>query len=149
MGSQKCATHMSKQIYVTRKERFNAAHKLWNESWTAEKNHAVFGKCANENWHGHNYDLFITVKGTPDPDTGYVVDLKWLSDLVKKEITNKLDHKNLNLDVPFLKGKMASTEILTMEIWDILAPILALENCRLYSVKLYETENNFAEYLGE
>lgn len=140
---------MSKQIYVTRKEHFNAAHKLWNEAWTAEKNHEIFGKCANENWHGHNYQLFVTVKGVPHADTGYVVDLKWLSDIIRKHVTNKLDHKNLNLDVPFLKGKMASTEILTMEIWDILEPLLAFDNCKLYSVKLFETENNFAEYLGE
>lgn len=140
---------MSKQIYVTRKERFNAAHKLWNEKWSAEKNHEVFGKCANENWHGHNYQLFVTVKGIPHPDTGYVVDLKWLSDIIKEEVTNKLDHKNLNLDVPFLSGKMASTEIVTMEIWDILAPKLDLGHCKLHAVKLFETENNFTEYLGE
>lgn len=140
---------MSKELYITRKERFNAAHKLWNPAWSAEKNHEIFGKCANENWHGHNYNLFVTVKGSINPETGYVIDLKWLSDVIRKEVTDKLDHKNLNLDVPFLEGKMASTEVLTLEIWDILYPLLDLPNCKLYSVKLYETENNFAEYLGE
>ena len=94
-------------------------------------------------------DSFVTVKGSPDPETGYVVDLKWLSNLIKREVSDKLDHKNLNLDVPFLKGKMVSTEIVAIAIWDILAPLLDLKNGKLYSVKLYETENNFAEYFGE
>lgn len=136
-------------VYVTRKEHFNAAHKLWNESWSEEKNFEVFGKCANKNWHGHNYELFVTVKGKPHPETGYVVDLKKLSTVIKNEITEQLDHKNLNLDVPFLQGVMASTENLTFVIWDILKPHVAAMGAELHSIKLFETNNNFAEYFGE
>lgn len=138
------------KIYITRREHFNAAHKLWNETWTAEKNHEIFGKCANENWHGHNYDLYVTVKGEPDEHTGYVCDLKALSDIIKREVTDKLDHKNINLDVPFMKGKMASTENLCIAIWDILNPIIrSVFKCDLHCIKLFETRNNFAEYYGE
>ncbi len=136
-------------IYVTRKEHFNAAHKLWNENWSEEKNEAIFGKCANKNWHGHNYDLFVTVKGSPDPETGYVVDLKSLSTVIRTEITDKLDHKNLNLDVPFLKGIMASTENVAIVMWDILLPVVAQMGATLHCIKLYETVNNFVEYYGE
>ena len=89
---------------MTRRERFNAAHKLWNDQWTKDKNLEVFGKCANPNWHGHNYDLFITVKGYINPDTGYLIDLKDLSKIINTQVIEKLDHKNLNLDVDFLKG---------------------------------------------
>ena len=95
-------------VYVSRKEHFNAAHKLYNENWSKEKNFEVFGPCANEHWHGHNFELIVTVKGEPDPDTGFVIDLKRLSDLIKQDIVEKVDHKNLNLDVDFMKGKMAS-----------------------------------------
>ncbi|MGB0166536.1 MAG: 6-pyruvoyl trahydropterin synthase family protein [Luteibaculum sp.] len=137
-------------IEITRREHFNAAHKLWNPDWSTEKNHEVFGKCANENWHGHNYELFITVKGEPQEDTGYVCDLKALSDIIKQEVTEKLDHKNINLDVPFMKGIMASTENLVIAIWNILNPLVKEKlNCQLYCVKLYETRNNFATYYGE
>ena len=101
-------------IYLTRRERFNAAHKLYNESWSAEKNAEVFGKCANTNWHGHNYELFVTVKGEINETTGFLVDLKELSDILKVKVVEPLDHKNINLDVPFMKGKMASTEILAL-----------------------------------
>ena len=135
-------------IYVTRKEHFNAAHKLHNPNWSEEKNHEVFGKCANANWHGHNYQLYITVKGTPDPETGYVVDLKKLSILVKEKIIDKIDHRNINLDVDFMKGILASTENLAMAIWNELNPFIKGPNYSLYSVKLFETENNFVEYLG-
>lgn len=136
-------------IYVTRKEHFNAAHKVWRAEWSEEKNLEVFGKCANKNWHGHNYDLFVTVKGMPNPETGFVVDLKYLSKIIKTEIIEALDHRNLNLDVPFMQGKMASTEILAIEIWKQLAPLIVALGCNLHSIKLYETENNFVEYLGE
>lgn len=136
-------------IYVTRKEHFNAAHKVWRAEWSEEKNLEVFGKCANKNWHGHNYDLYVTVKGIPNPETGFVVDLKYLSKIIKTEIIEALDHRNLNLDVPFMQGKMASTEILAIEIWKQLAPLIAALGCSLHSIKLYETENNFVEYLGE
>ena len=138
-----------KTVFVTRRERFNAAHKLYNPEWSQEKNAEVFGKCANENWHGHNYDLFVTVKGVPSPETGYCMDLKILSDLIKEKIIDPLDHKNLNMDVPWMKGKMASTEILIIEIWEQLESAMSEFACELHSIKLYETENNFAEYFGE
>ena len=109
-------------VYVIRKEHFNAAHRLFNPAWSEEKNHEVFGPCANNNWHGHNFELIVTVKGIPDPDTGFVYDLKQLGDLIKAEIIDKVDHKNLNLDVDFMFGKLASCEILVMEFWKILAP---------------------------
>lgn len=137
-------------VYVTRKEHFNAAHKLWNESWSEEKNFEIFGKCANKNWHGHNYELYVTVKGKPDAETGYVVDLKKLSTVIKNEVTEKLDHRNLNLDVDFMQGILASTENLTFAIWDILKPLVVeMGNCELHCIKLYETANNYAEYYGE
>ncbi|MFY0593904.1 6-pyruvoyl trahydropterin synthase family protein [Roseivirga sp.] len=138
-------------VYVSRKEHFNAAHKLYNPNWSDEKNQEVFGPCANANWHGHNFELITTVKGLPDPDTGFVVDLKELSVLIKNEVIEKLDHKNLNIDVDFMQGKMASCEILVMEIWKILAPKVneITKEGGLYSLKLYETPRNFVEYFGE
>ena len=137
-------------IYVSRKEHFNAAHKLSNPAWSKEKNLEVFGPCANENWHGHNYDLIVTVKGNPDPETGFVADLKKLSTLIRDEVTDKLDHKNLNLDVDFMKDKMASTENLAIEIWKILAPKIPLiaPGASLHSVRLFETPRNYVEYFG-
>ena len=113
-----------------------------------EKNKEVFGKCSNANWHGHNFDLFVTVKGEPDPNTGFVVDLKKLSELIKEHIVEALDHKNLNLDVPFMLGIMPSTENLAIKIWEILQPLVQTERCMLHCVKLYETQNNFVEYYG-
>ena len=136
-------------VYVTRRERFNAAHKLWNDSWSEEKNLETFGKCANPNWHGHNYDLFVTVKGYINHDTGYLVDLKDLSKLIQKNVTDKLDHKNLNLDVEFLKNGMTSTEILVFKIWDELSEEVISMGAQLHKVLLFETENNSAEYSGE
>ncbi len=135
-------------IYITRKEHFNAAHKLYKEEWSAEKNLAVFGKCSNPNWHGHNYDLFVTVKGEVKEETGFVIDLKILRDIINREVINKLDHQNINLDVDFMKGKMASTEVLAIEIWNQLVKPIANEGAILHSVKLFETENNFVEYFG-
>jgi 6-pyruvoyltetrahydropterin/6-carboxytetrahydropterin synthase len=135
-------------IFLTRKEHFNAAHKLCRDDWSDEKNKEVFGKCANANWHGHNFDLFVTVKGNPDPETGFVVDLKTLSVIIKEHIVEELDHKNLNLDVPFMHGVMPSTENLAIKIWEILYPLVQSEQCILHCVKLYETENNFVEYYG-
>ncbi len=135
-------------VYITRKERFNAAHKLFKEEWSDEKNMEIFGKCSNPNWHGHNYDLFVTVKGEPNPTTGFVIDLKKLSKLINVLVIDKLDHKNLNLDVDFMKGRMASTEVLAIAIWEQIAPAVKLEGSELHSVKLYETENNYVEYFG-
>ena len=138
-------------IYVSRKEHFNAAHKLSNPAWSKEKNQQVFGPCANENWHGHNYDLIVTVKGNCDPDTGFVIDLQKLSNLIRDSVTEKVDHKNLNLDVDFMKGKMASTENLAIEIWKILAPAIKTiaSEAALHSIRLYETPRNYVEYFGE
>ena len=135
-------------IYITRKERFNAAHKLYREEWSLEQNQEVFGKCSNPNWHGHNYELFVTVKGEINPETGFVIDLKELKSIIKQYITDVLDHRNINLDVDFMRGKMASTEVLAVTIFDILKPHIESQEAILHSVKLFETENNFVEYFG-
>ena len=136
------------KVTVNRKAHFNAAHRLYRNDWSFEKNDAVFGKCNNPNFHGHNYELFVTVKGTPDPQTGFVMDAKKLSNLIKKEVTNHLDHSNLNKDVKFISKKtQPTTENLVILIWKQLAP--HLKSCQLHSIKLYETENIYAEYFGE
>ena len=134
-------------VYLTRAEHFNAAHKLYNPSWSKEKNDEVFGKCANDNWHGHNYELFVTVKGEPDPDTGFLVDAKKLSTTINQHVIEKLDHRNLNLDVDFMRGKMCSSENLVKEIWSQLQPNLPA-NVRLHCIKLYETPRIYVEYFG-
>ena len=138
-------------VYISRKEHFNAAHKLYNPAWSAEKNAEVFGPCANANWHGHNFELIVTLKGKPDPETGFVVDLKKLSTLIRKEVIDKLDHKNLNLDVDFMKDKLASCENLIVEIWKILQAEIPLITTtgKLHSLRLYETPRNYVEYFGE
>lgn len=133
-------------LYVTRKEHFNAAHKLANPNWDAAKNEEVFGKCANENWHGHNYNLYVTVKGEPDPETGFIINVKTLSGLIKEKVLDKCDHKNLNLDVDFMDGIQPSTENFVKAIWDQLEP--SISGCTLHEVKLYETETIFAQYFG-
>ena len=137
-------------LYISRKEHFNAAHKLFNPAWSKEKNVEVFGPCANDNWHGHNFDLIVTVKGSPDPETGFVVDMKKLSTLIRTEVTEKLDHKNINLDVDFMKGKMASCENLIVEIWKIIEKNLPgiTNRGKLHSIRLYETPRNYVEYFG-
>jgi 6-pyruvoyltetrahydropterin/6-carboxytetrahydropterin synthase len=134
-------------VYLTRKEHFNAAHRLFNPDWSDAQNEAVFGKCANQNWHGHNYDLYVTVKGTPDPNTGFVMDAKLLGEIINEAIIEKLDHKNLNLDVPFLAGKMVSTENVAVAIWEQLVPLLPT-GVTLHCVKLVETAKIFVEYYG-
>lgn len=135
-------------VYLTRSEHFNAAHKLYNPNWTPEKNDEVFGKCANQNWHGHNYELLVTVKGKPDPDTGFVFDVKRLSIIIKEHIIEKLDHRNLNVDVDFMEGQMCSTENLAIAIWQQLVPHLP-EGVQLHAIKLYETPRIYVEYFGE
>jgi 6-pyruvoyltetrahydropterin/6-carboxytetrahydropterin synthase len=135
-------------VYLTRVEHFNAAHKLYNPSWSKEQNESVFGKCANENWHGHNYELFVTIKGQPDSNTGFLFDAKQLSRLVNQYVIDQLDHKNLNLDVPFMQGKMASTENLAIAIWQQLQPNLP-SNVQLHCIKLVETPRIYVEYFGE
>ena len=135
-------------VYLTRIEHFNAAHKLYNPAWHKERNEVVFGKCANENWHGHNYELHVTIKGEMVEDTGFLFDVKILSILINQFVLEKLDHKNLNLDVAFLKGKMCSTENLAVAIWQQLQPHLPKE-IKLHCIKLYETPRIFVEYFGE
>jgi len=134
-------------VYLTRAEHFNAAHKLYNPSWSKEKNDEVFGKCANDNWHGHNYELFVTVKGDPDPGTGFLIDAKKLSGIINRFVIDKLDHRNLNLDVDFMQGKMCSSENLVIEIWNQLQPNLPA-NVQLHCIKLYETPRIYVEYFG-
>ncbi|ADY53424.1 6-pyruvoyl tetrahydropterin synthase and hypothetical protein [Pseudopedobacter saltans DSM 12145] len=136
-------------IYITRKEHFNAAHKLYREDWSKEKNEEVFGICANANWHGHNYDLYVTVKGEINEETGFVIDLKDLKDIIITHVIDKVDHRNLNLDVDFMRGKMASTEILAVEFWKQLDGPIKERGAQLHSIKLYETVNNYVEYFGE
>lgn len=134
--------------YLSRIERFNAAHKLWVREWSEEQNFEVFGKCANKNWHGHNYTLIVTVKGIPDPMTGMIIDARLLSKIIKENVTEKLDHSNLNMDVDFIpQNIMPTTENLVILIWKQLEQFIA--NCSLHCVKLIETENIYAEYYGE
>ena len=137
-----------KTVQVIRRERFNAAHRLFNPNWTDEKNEQVFGKCSNKNWHGHNYTLFVTVEGTVDPDTGYVIDLKILSDIIKSRIVDKMDHKNLNLEVDFMKDTITTAENIAIKIYEELESDIQATGNRLQGVKLYETENNYVEYYG-
>ncbi len=133
-------------IYITRKERFNAAHKLFREEWSEAQNFETFGKCSNPNWHGHNYDLYVTVKGEINPETGFVIDLKELKTIIRTYVTDKLDHRNINLDVDFMQGKMASTEVLAVEIFEQLKQPVALQGAELHKVRLWETENNYVDY---
>ena len=135
-------------VYLTRIERFNAAHKLWVSEWSEEKNIEVFGKCANKNWHGHNYTLHVTVKGKPDPYTGFVMDAKELSKIIRATIIDKVDHSNLNLDLDFKpEGMQPTTENMLILFWNELVP--KINGCVLHSLKLQETETIYATYFGE
>ena len=135
-------------IYIERKERFSAAHQLYNPNWSEEQNDAVFGKCANKNFHGHNFTLIVTVKGEINPETGFVMNLVDLKKIIQREIIDKVDHANLNHDVDFMKGKFASTEVLAEEFWKILAPEVSKHGCTLHKIRLEETINNAVEYFG-
>ncbi|HAM97160.1 MAG TPA: 6-pyruvoyl tetrahydrobiopterin synthase [Marinilabiliales bacterium] len=136
-------------VYLTRRERFNSAHRLFNPKLTDEENNELYGKCANPNWHGHNYDLFVTVKGEVDPETGVVINLKDLSQIIKTKVIDKLDHRNLNVEVDFLQNTIVSTENIIVAIWKELQVELDKTPARLSKIKLVETENNFAEYYGD
>lgn len=136
-------------VYITRKETFSAAHKLSRPDWPDEKNREVFGKCSNKNWHGHNYTLWVTVKGEVNPETGFVSNLSDVSGIIKEYVLDKLDHKNLDLDVDFMKGKYSSTEVLAMEIWRQIENPLREMGCALHSVRIQETEKNIVEYFGK
>lgn len=136
-------------LYLTRRETFNAAHKLHIEEWSDEQNRAVFGKCSNRNWHGHNYELFVTVAGQPDPVTGFVMDAKKLSVIIKEEVVDQVDHNNFNLDVAWVpKGMQPTTENIVLLFWKRLETRINAGNARLYSIRLHETENIYAEYFG-
>lgn len=134
-------------VYITRRETFSAAHRLFNPKFTDEQNEKIFGKCSNPNWHGHNYVLEVVVAGEPNPDTGFVLNIAELKEIIKQHVLAKVDHKNLNTETDFMKGIIPSTENLTIAIWKELAN--KIPNGKLYSVKLSETENNFFEYRGE
>ena len=136
-------------IYIKRTEKFCAAHKLWNKKWTKEENFTNFGKCANENFHGHNYVLEVTVKGNIDPETGFVMNFTDLKRILKNKIIDVVDHKNLNLDIDFLKDKYTSAEVLAMEFWKLIVEDIAVLGPQLHCITLKETDNNVVEYYGE
>jgi 6-pyruvoyltetrahydropterin/6-carboxytetrahydropterin synthase len=135
-------------VYLTRVEHFNAAHRLYNKDWTDEHNNEVFGKCANPNWHGHNYELHVTIKGEPDPETGFIFNAKTLGDLIKDVIVEKVDHRNLNMDVDFMAGKFTSAENFAIGIWNELNPYIEKKGATMHSVKLLETPRIYVEYFG-
>lgn len=135
-------------VYLTRVEHFNAAHRLYNEGWTETENNDIFGKCANANWHGHNYELHVTIKGEPHPQTGFVFNAKTLGALIKDVIVERVDHRNLNMDVDFMKGKFTSAENFAIGIWDELAAHIEKNGAQLHCVKLYETPRIYVEYYG-
>ncbi|MDL1892532.1 6-carboxytetrahydropterin synthase [Sphingobacteriales bacterium CHB3] len=134
-------------VYITRKEHFSASHRLYNPDWSDDKNWEVYGKCNNPNGHGHNYEIEVTVAGNPPKETGMVIDLKKLSDIITKEIIDVVDHKHLNCDVDFMTGVIPTAENMAVEFWKILET--KITGGRLYSIKLYESPNNFVEYRGE
>jgi len=136
-------------IYLTRRERFNAAHRLYREELSEEENFRIYGKCSNPNWHGHNYELFVTIKGEVKERLGYLLNLKDLSKLITKNIIDKLDHKNMNVEVDFMQGKIASTENLVVAIWDLLSPQVQKMGAELHKIRIVETENNSVEYYGK
>ncbi len=136
-------------VYITRRERFSAAHRLFNPALSDQENEKMYGQCANPNWHGHNYVLWVTIAGEVNPQTGYVVDLKQLGQIIREQVVVKLDHRNINLEVDFMKGQFISTENLAMGIWGELEPHISALGIKLHSVKLQETENNSVEYFGK
>jgi len=136
-------------IYITRRERFSAAHRMYREEWTDEKNLKVFGKCSNPNWHGHNYVLYVTVKGEPAENLGFFININTLKRIIKDKVIDKIDHRNLNLEVSFMQGKIATTENLAIAIWDELKPAVEKEGAILHCIKISETENNSIEYYGK
>ena len=140
-------TH-SDMIYLTRRERFSAAHRMFRQDWSDEKNREVFGKCSNPNWHGHNYVLWITVKGEPSDNHGFVMNIDILKKIIQDKIIMKIDHRNMNIEVEFMKGKIATTENLAIAIWNELKQPVEKEGAKLHCIKIEETENNMIEYYG-
>ena len=138
------------EVRVTRRLHFSAAHRLFRSDWSEARNVEVFGDCSHPNWHGHNYTLEITVEGEPDPKTGYVIDLGELKRIGERELVDHMDHKNLNLDVPFLRGTIPTAENIAVASWDRLEPSLQpYSGCQLQRIRLYESRNNFVEYRGQ
>lgn len=135
--------------YITRRERFSAAHRLYRDDFSTQENLDNFGHCSHENWHGHNFELFVTIKGEINPKLGFVANLKMVSKIIKELIIDKLDHKNINIDVEFMRGKLASTENLAVSIWEELDQPIRSLGANLHCVKIQETENNFVEYFGD
>jgi 6-pyruvoyltetrahydropterin/6-carboxytetrahydropterin synthase len=135
-------------IYLTRRERFCSAHRMFREVWSDEKNLQVFGKCSNPNWHGHNYILWVTIKGEPSAENGFVMNINILKRIIIEKVIDKVDHKNINLDVEFMRGKIATTENLAVAIWNELIPAIEKEGAFLHCIKIEETENNSIEYYG-
>ena len=135
-------------IYLTRRERFCAAHRMYRKEWSDEVNLEVFGKCSNPNWHGHNYILWVTIKGEPSDDHGFVMNINLLKQIIIDNVINKIDHKNINLEVDFMKGKIATTENLAICIWNELKPFIEKAGASLHCIKIEETENNSIEYYG-
>ena len=135
---------MSKRVAVYRKEHFNAAHRLFRPDLSAQENERLFGKCALPNYHGHNYELIVKVTGEPDPITGYVVDMKWISDLVQQQVVERFDHRNLNLDTAEFKSLNPTAENIAIVIYDLLRPHIASQHD--LQIRLYETPRNFVEY---
>jgi len=136
-------------IYLTRRERFSAAHRMFRPEWSDEENLKFFGKCSNPNWHGHNYVLYVTVKGKLRKETGFVINMNTLKQIIKSKILDKADHRNLNLDVDFMKGKITTTENLAIAIWNELSDPVRKEGAELHCIRIEETENNTIEYYGE
>ncbi len=134
-------------IYVTKRMTFSAAHRLYNPNLSAEENDKIFDKCNNPNWHGHNYILEVTICGVPNPEIGYLIDLKQLKAIIKENILDKVDHRNLNLDVDFLRGVIPTVENLAVAFWNELKE--KIPQGRLYRIKIFETENSIVEYYGE
>jgi 6-pyruvoyltetrahydropterin/6-carboxytetrahydropterin synthase len=135
-------------IYLTRRERFCAAHRMFRKDWSDEQNMVVFGKCSNPNWHGHNYILWVTIKGEPSALNGFVMNINILKQIILEKVVNKIDHKNINLEVEFMQGKVATTENLAISIWNELKPAIEKEGASLHCIKIEETENNSIEYYG-
>jgi len=136
-------------IYLTRRERFSAAHRMFRQDYTDEKNMEVFGKCSNPKWHGHNYELFVTIKGDLPDNHGFVMNISTLKQIILDRVIQKLDHKNINLEVDFMEGKIATTENLAIAIWSELKPFIEKGGAKLHCVRISETENNSIEYYGE
>lgn len=135
-------------IYLTRRERFSAAHRMFRQEWTDEENLKVFGKCSNPNWHGHNYVLYITIRGEISGENGFVMNMNELKKIIREHVIDKIDHKNLNTEVDFMRDKIATTENLALSVWNVLRPFIEETGAFLHCIRIEETENNSVEYYG-